>query len=223
MSFILDALRKSELERQRQRGPGMAEFPAARADRRLPVALVVIGALLAVNIVVVVFFMLREAPAPATTQAATAAPSSTTSAPPSAAASPSQPAPGAQGALESEALPSQGFEEPPVEIYGAPATQPPDAPDPTLLPEAPAAAPSVTYSEAPPADDAVSVEAATGLPELSVDLHIFAEDPAKRAVFINGRRYTKGDRIAEGPVVEDITRDGALLSYRGRRFLLPRL
>ena len=43
MSFILDALRKSEIERQRQSGPSMAEFPLARDDRRLPVALIVIG------------------------------------------------------------------------------------------------------------------------------------------------------------------------------------
>jgi general secretion pathway protein B len=63
----------------------------------------------------------------------------------------------------------------------------------------------------------------SGLPELSVDLHVFAADPAKRAVFINGRRYTQGATIAEGPVVEEITREGATLSWRGRRFTLPRL
>jgi len=73
------------------------------------------------------------------------------------------------------------------------------------------------------AEDAATVEAQTGLPPLSVDLHIFTEDPAKRAVFINGRRYTQGARIAEGPRVEEITREGAVLSWRGRRFLLPRL
>ena len=59
MSFILDALRKSEIERQRQSGPSMAEFPVAREDRRLPVALIAIGFLLAVNLAVVLFFMLR--------------------------------------------------------------------------------------------------------------------------------------------------------------------
>jgi general secretion pathway protein B len=223
MSFILDALRKSEIERQRQAGPSMAEFPVARADRRLPIALVVIGALLAVNIAVVVVFMLRDAraPAAAATQVAAAQPASVTSAPPAGAAPP-QPAPG-PSTLETEALGPQDYEEPPVETYGAPATQAPDAPDPTLLPETPSAAPGVIYGDAPRAEDATSVEAATGLPELSVDLHVFVDDPAKRAVFINGRRYTRGDRIAEGPVVEEITRDGALLSYRGRRFLLPRL
>ena len=56
-----------------------------------------------------------------------------------------------------------------------------------------------------------------------MDLHVFSADPAKRAVFINGRRYTQGAQIAEGPVVEEITRDGAVLTYRGRRFVLPRL
>ena len=72
MSFILDALRKSEIERQRQSGPSMAEFPVAREDRRLPVALIAIGFLLAVNLAVVLFFMLREERAPAPEPAAPA-------------------------------------------------------------------------------------------------------------------------------------------------------
>ncbi len=72
-------------------------------------------------------------------------------------------------------------------------------------------------------EDAATVMAQTGLPPLSVDLHIFAAEPAKRAVFINGRRYTQGVQITEGPKIEQITPDGALLTYRGRRFLLPRL
>ena len=218
MSFILDALRKSEIERQRQSGPSIAEFPVAREDRRLPIALIAIGALLALNVAVVVYFLLRDARTPAAeaTQAAVAAPASMTGPPPATAA----PAP--QSDLEAAVLPREEPSEPPVEMYGEPATLPPDAPDPTLLPEAPVSHPGVTYSEAPP-DAAPAVQAATGLPELTVDLHIFTDDPAKRAVFINGRRYTQGDHIAEGPVVEEITREGAVLTYRGHRFLLPRL
>ena len=60
MSFILDALRKSEHERQRQAGPAIAEMPIARPASRLPVALGVIGALLAVNLAVLLYFMLRQ-------------------------------------------------------------------------------------------------------------------------------------------------------------------
>jgi general secretion pathway protein B len=219
MSFILDALRKSELERQRQSGPSMAEFPIAREDRRLPVALIAIGVLLAINVAVVVYFMLRGGPAPADPQEpaiVAAAP------PPVAPRSAPQAIPEAAGpsALELEMSPPM---EPPAVYYDSAATEAPDAPDPTLLPETPVPQSGVTYGEAPSADDAASVVAATGLPELSVDLHIFSDDPSKRAVFINGRRYAQGARIAEGPTVEQITRDGALLSYRGRRFLLPRL
>src|SRR6187549_2957226 len=84
MSFILDALRKSEIERQRQSGPSMAEFPIAREERRQPVALIAIGVLLAVNVGVLLFFLLRDqaTPAAAATPVAVAAPASMTSAPP---------------------------------------------------------------------------------------------------------------------------------------------
>ena len=110
------------------------------------------------------------------------------------------------------------------DLEGYAATLPPDAPDPTLLPDAPGPAGSdVVYGSTSGTEDAATVEAQTGLPPLAVDLHIFTDDPAKRAVFINGRRYTQGATIAEGPTVEQITREGAVLSYRGRRFLLPRL
>ena len=217
MSFILDALRKSEIERQRQSGPSMAEFPVAREDRRLPIALIAIGFLLAVNFAVVLFFMLRDDREPAVEQApagpAAAAPAAT--APPAA-----TPAP--QGALQSQLGDAEVIEEPPAIYYDDAATLPPDAPDPTLMPDTPVPGPSVAYDDAPPTETRSS-DIPQGLPELSVDLHIYAADPAKRAVFINGRRYTQGTQIAEGPMLEEITREGAVLNYRGRRFLLPRL
>jgi general secretion pathway protein B len=235
MSFILDALRKSEIERQRQSGPSMAEFPIAREDRRLPVALIAIVVLLAVNIGVLLFFLLRDkaAPAAAASQVAIEAPSSMTSAPPPGAAAPAPapataataapPTPDAVSPLEAEAAGGDDYSESAPPIYGTPSTLPPEAPDPTLIPEAQPSRPGVVYGEAPATEDASAVVASAGLPELTVDLHIYSEIPAKRAVFINGRRYVQGDHIAEGPVVEQITREGAMLSYRGRRFLLPRL
>ncbi|HEU4517223.1 MAG TPA: general secretion pathway protein GspB [Steroidobacteraceae bacterium] len=219
MSFILDALRKSEIERQRQSGPSVADFPVAREDRRLPVALIAIGFLLAVNLAVVLFFMLREESAPAPQAAPPQAVAQAPAASAPAATVPVAPPP--QGALESQLGAQEAIEEPPAVYYGEMPTLPPDAPDPTLLPETQGASPSVTYDNAPPQQATSGVP--SGLPELSVDLHVFAADPAKRAVFINGRRYTQGATIAEGPVVEEITREGATLSWRGRRFTLPRL
>ena len=222
MSFILDALRKSELERQRQSGPIIAEFPVAREDRRLPTALIAIGFLLALNLAVVLFFLLREspereAPAVAATEAAVGA-----SQPAEPAAAPAAvPSPAAGSSLQAEVGTPDFPEEPPAVYYDADATLPPDAPDPTLLPEPDGTGPSVTYG-APDPGAIAPLTSAPDLPQLTVDLHVFTDDPAKRAVFINGRRYAQGARIAEGPTVEEITRDGAVLSWRGRRFLLPR-
>lgn len=219
MSFILDALRKSEIERQRQSGPSIAELPVAREDRRLPVALLAIGLLLAVNVGVLLFFLMRDAGRPSADDppaAVTAMPAVTAPAPAPLAAGP---APATVMTPGEDAAPA------PAQAFPDPATLPPDAPDPTLLPDTPFATADggVTYSEGPPPSAAGLTALTAGLPELTVDLHIFADDPAKRAVFINGRRYTQGDAIAEGPRVEEITRDGAVLNYRGQRFLLPRM
>jgi general secretion pathway protein B len=225
MSFILDALRKSEIERQRQSGPSIAEIPLAREDRRLPVALVAIGVLLAVNVGVLLFFLLRDS---GVQEPMTAVPEAATSAPPPIAALPPPvaPAPAADPAMSA---PPDGTGEPsafyPSQVFTEPATMAPDPPDPTLLPGAPSGAfgGSVTYGNEPPRPlESLPTEPSAGLPELTVDLHIFTDDIAKRAVFINGRRYTQGATLTEGPRVEEITRDGAVLNFRGRRFLLPR-
>jgi general secretion pathway protein B len=216
MSFILDALRKSELERQRQSGPSIAELPVARHDRRLPWALLAIGLLLAINVSVLLFFLLRE-----TSGAIPAIETSSTTAPVVAALVAAAPTPAPTDitpAVESPAVDARVIE---PEVMPE-ATLPPPAPDPTLLPDAP-----VTYSagpveELPPSIDDLPAQATAGLPELSVDLHIYTDDPAKRVVFINGRRYQRGGVLVEGPTVVEINREGAVLSYHGRRFLLPR-
>lgn len=227
MSFILDALRKSEIERQRQSGPSIAEIPVAREDRRLPVALVAIGILLAVNVGVLLFFLLRDSDAREPT---TAVPETAASAPSPVAALPLPvaPAPAPTGDPAMSGSPPGGTGEPsdfyPSQVFAEP-TMAPDPPDPTLLPGAPSAAfgGSVTYGDQPPRPlESLPTELGAGLPELTVDLHIFTDDIAKRAVFINGRRYTQGATLTEGPRVEEITRDGAVLNFRGRRFLLPR-
>lgn len=224
MSFILDALRKSELERQRQSGPSIAELPIARDDRRMPLALLAIGVLLAVNAGVLLYFLLRAdkpvvaavetAPAPIAAAPAAAAPPATAPA----AAEP-QPLPAEFPPALDLSLRDEGASIAPAMPEDS---TPPPAPDPTLLPDAP-----VTYAPAPAADgvpsiDQLPAQATAGLPALSVDLHIYTDDPAKRAVFINGRRYQQGAVLAEGPTVEQITREGVVLSYHGQRFQLPR-
>lgn len=237
MSFILDALRKSEHERQRQLGPSIAELPVARpAPRMPPWAWAVLAALVAVNAILVAWLVTREsrvpapvaaappleAPAMAAAPPAATAPASPTAAAPAAtvpvATLPAAPAPAREvRPLREEAVIEPAFDEP---VYEAPAFVPPAAPDPALLPQrppapAPAAAGVPLIEQLPP-------QATAGLPALNMDLHIFASDPAQRAVFINGARYRQGERLPEGAIVEQITAEGAILGFRGQRFLLPR-
>lgn len=66
MSFILEALKKSENERQRQAGPGFAalpETPGHKPRGRWPL---VVAGLLILNLVVVAYVLLRDKPQPAT-------------------------------------------------------------------------------------------------------------------------------------------------------------
>lgn len=67
MSFILDALKKSETDRQRQNGPALFEVRVAPTRDKLPLWAVGLGVLLAVNLVIVAWVLLRR---PATTEVA---------------------------------------------------------------------------------------------------------------------------------------------------------
>ncbi len=60
------------------------------------------------------------------------------------------------------------------------------------------------------------------LPNLRLDLHVYAASPQARFVMINMRKLHEGDSLPEGVRVESITPDGAVLSQNGTRFLLPR-
>jgi general secretion pathway protein B len=58
------------------------------------------------------------------------------------------------------------------------------------------------------------------VPELGLELHVYSDDPARRFVIINGRRYREGATLNEGPVVESITTEGAVLDSQGTRFIV---
>ena len=60
MSFILDALKKSETDRQRQNGPALFEVRMAPPKTGLPLWAIGLGVLLAVNLVIVAWVLLRK-------------------------------------------------------------------------------------------------------------------------------------------------------------------
>jgi general secretion pathway protein B len=51
---------------------------------------------------------------------------------------------------------------------------------------------------------------------------VYAARPEERFVMINMKKLREGDALPEGVRVESITPEGAVLSYNGSRFLLPR-
>lgn len=219
MSFVLDALRKSEHERQRQLGPGIAELPAARPERRPPWALVAIVLLVVLNVAVLGILLLRNTPpAEPAGASATATPTPPATAPP---VTPPLATPALTSSMEVRPLLAEP--QPAAETVA-----PPPAPDPTLLPFGATAVPGLRPAATPedtaglPPISALPATATAGLPQLSMDLHVYTDDPARRAVFINGRRYQRGGVLTEGPTLREITREGAILDYRGQRFLLPR-
>jgi hypothetical protein len=271
MSFILDALKKSESDRQRQSGPALFEVKVAPPRTRLPLWAIAIAALLVVNLGIVMWMVLRHSAAAvpangtsaaATTPAMTGAPAggAPLTAPPaqSAAATPPGPVPAAVPAppvAAQAASMSPAPAPPPPVASGGPASAAPAAltagavaggvaanaanargsgngesnpddyaPAAESAPGAPGSTPTGhvrrgTASGVPLYQDA---SAGAQLPQLRLDLHVYAARPQDRFVMINMHKLREGDALPEGVQVESITPEGAVLSYNGSRFLLPR-
>ena len=60
------------------------------------------------------------------------------------------------------------------------------------------------------------------IPPMAVTIHVYSPLESQRILFINNREYHKGNLIEGGARVEAIVPDGVVLSYQGERFKLPR-
>jgi general secretion pathway protein B len=230
MSFILDALKKSEIERQRQSLPGLVETPLAQR-RRFPVWAVGLSVLLIINIAVLTGVLLRnnsqpKPPAPAkpthTVQATPdkALPAVDEHFSPLAAAPAAPAAPVYAPEIPVAAAPSQ-----PATALAAPPAPPRDVvravahrTDPVLTSNDA----DTDTDEVLPSISQVNLKGSEALPELHLDVHVYATRPADRFVYINMHKYREGSALPEGPTVERIRRDGVVLNYQGLRFILPR-
>lgn len=245
MSFILDALKKSESDRQRQSGPSLFEVKVAPPRRRLPIWAAAIAVLLGINVIVISWMLLRH---PAASQPTAAAPqASPAPAPPGrdvirdapvarAAATPPVrgPTPSGQAAASTQA-PAQ-VTTPPAARGSGPASPPAPAAGATAQSASPPAAGDNPGDYAPAVEPGSAASGAAagdlplyqqivvsdGLPALHLDLHVFANRPKDRFVMINMHRLGEGDSLPSGVRVDAIRPDGAVLTFRGTQFLLPR-
>lgn len=237
MSFILDALKKSERARQKQAGPSLFEVKIAAPRRALPGWAVALGALLAINAAVIGWVVLgrpaRRAAARATApEAATFAQSGAASRPVSAplpAHAVTRPGGVPVGPRAALNPPSQGrsaAEVPPGpgQLQLQAAGQGGSGITPAMAADSAGYAPATRARGDTHLPLYKQLESAPGeaLPRLHLDLHVYDADPSKRFVMINMHRLKQGGSLPDGVKVISIRPDGVVLSYEGRRFLLPR-
>jgi hypothetical protein len=61
----------------------------------------------------------------------------------------------------------------------------------------------------------------SNLPQLRLDLHVYAAKPQDRFALINMHKMHEGESLQDGVRVESITPDGVVMSHNGSKFLLP--
>jgi general secretion pathway protein B len=232
MSFILDALKKSESDRARQSGPALYEVKVPPPRHGLPLWALVVVALLAVNLVIGVWMLLRHGPkaAPDGAPASATVTAGSTPAPPPAAAVtvPTQPVsaqlpPAATMPAAAETAAARGHEPPAAAAQEStnPEDYEPAAPAPPAS-QGPESHVRRGTADGVPLYQEAATQQGASLPQLRLDLHVYATQPSQRFVMINMHKLREGDTTPEGARVESITPDGAVLSYNGSRFLLTR-
>ena len=215
MSFILDALKKSETERQQQGPSDFANVPASSDSPRAPRWLWILAALLGINLLVLLGVLLRDdAPDAGPTAAQEVSRRAESAAGPSFSERIEQ-ARARESTARTEAAtrPDTGTER---SSAGNEQQAPAPAPRPAPRPQ-----PEFTLAALPTADE-LRANGTIQMADLHLDIHVYSEKPADRFVFINMVRHRENSRLAEGPVVQEITPEGVILDYQGTRFLLPR-
>ena len=209
MSFILDALKKSENERQQQSATEFAAVPSSSRAPRLPRWLWIVGALLAINLVVLVGLFLKpdlEPAKPTRSAAIVAEPSVVT---------PDVPSFQDQVAVARRNNPQQQMDN----NEQAEAEQRVATVQPDIISRNPA---MLRSTEVYPTIYEVRASGSISLPDLHLDIHVYSDAPEDRFVFINMSKHREGSTLSEGPAVSEITPDGVILDHEGQSFLLPR-
>ena len=229
MSYILDALRKSDQQRQHGAAPTLMSVPLPTPGqahpRRLGLGLM---ALLLLVIGIVIGWLQPWQAGPQQLPAATldAAPAQAQQNVPR--------LPSESATVEPRPLPDRDKRAP-----AALAPAPTPAPTPVTAAQparaaAPAGAPAPPAEAPKPAPKAVVADAAVEqkvlsraelppdlqqeIPKMQVSLHAYSSKPRSRLVSINDQLLQEGDALISGLILEQVTSDGMIFSYKGYRF-----
>lgn len=224
MSYILDALKRAEAERERGAVPGLnaqpTPLPSTTTHSRTRSPLLWALALVLSLCGAASFWWLGHSAAPA-------APSVAVAGAPVAAPTPTPtpvPAmPGNTPAAVSPSAPTAPVPPPPVAAaptavaaVGAPAATP-------AAPTSVQATAKTTGAVAAPASklpmlSELPAELRSQLPKMTITGAVYSKDPAQRLLLINNQVFTQGGNIAPGLDLEEIQPHSAILNFQGTRF-----
>ena len=215
MSYILDALRKADAQRERDPARGIHAQPVLAASqspdgrRTPPWAIAAAGALLVLAAAGAWWLvgghsgtqpLPAASPAERTPSAAVTAPVSPTL---GTAAAPTV-AP-AVAAVVPPAAPAAAIDPAPAPARPAPAAIPAIRPPPAAAaPVRPAASVATTQ----PAD----------APRLAISGGVYSTSPAQRMLIVGGQVFNEGSEVAPGVVLEQVRPNQALLNFQGQRY-----
>lgn len=219
MSYILEALRRSQAERERGRVPGIDAQPApaeppAGASRALPMVWVAsaMGLLLLLAAAVAAAWWTRQQP-----RAAVGVNDGPVR---------SQPAP-ARAVLPPTILPPtilpqavlpQVVSAPPPAVLPAPRAEAPAAKASTPLPSA---APGAPAAPRPLAIAELSADQRRDLPAMVIGGSIWSDNVGNRFVIVNGQVVREGEAAAAGVTLERVGPKSATLRWRELRIEVP--
>ncbi|MGI4846396.1 MAG: general secretion pathway protein GspB [Janthinobacterium lividum] len=234
MSYILEALKKAQAERQLGNAPTIHApppsyaTPAARASRQPLVIGVAAGALV---VALGAAFLLRQpapavqvasAPVPAPAPAAAQVPAAVSAPVAAPVAAPKAPAAAPVAAPAKPEAPAKPKAPPVSAKPAAPALRPaPRAEAAEVLPEP---ARPVLVGAAPSAEDNIgplqslpeSVQ--REIPKLSFGGYIYSPNPAERLLLVDKMLRREGEEVAPGLVLERLLPKAAIMNYRGMRY-----
>ncbi|MDX1403525.1 MAG: general secretion pathway protein GspB [Woeseiaceae bacterium] len=211
MSFILDALKKSEAERMRRDTPRFADVADRKEIKPTVPWMWIVAALVLVNVGVLAVLFLK--PGDSSAPVAKAGPGAAVDPPPTTQAAV---APSVVEAPASQAGPS-------TRRISAIETEPVNATP--MAVESPAVEAASEFPAVTPAFATFNDLRAQGvlnLPDLHLDIHVYSNEPDDRFVFVNMSKYKERATLDEGPFIREITPEGVILEFRGAAFLLPR-
>jgi general secretion pathway protein B len=214
MSFILDALRKSETERQQKTGPGLADVQYRSLNTRKNIWIPLLVVVLVVNAVILAWVMNSDTREP--DERVEISDQSTTSK--SIESTEIRP-------LSREAIDNQYANvDEPVQTQDMAVNRP--KPTVQQLNSDASINPGVTGAgtirEGLPSLQQLVLAGELSVQPMHLDIHVFSKARTDRFIFINMKKYKEGESLVEGPAVEEITNTGVILSYRGKRFTLDR-